>query len=136
VFFVAFVVTSKSAALPNKEARTKTLVIAADPVPLRTDESGVIRVGDTRVTLDTIVEKFQQGATVEDLARKFPSVKLAHLYAVIAYYLEHQAEVDVYLHQHELEAEQVQREAEARFDVVSLRKRVRTYQATQDAESG
>lgn len=112
-----------------------TLVIATDPIPLRTDESGVIRVGGTRVTLDTIVAKFKQGATVEDLARRFPSVKLAHLYAVIAYYLEHQAEVDAYLHQQDLEAEQIQREAEARFDVAGLRERVRAYRAARQSES-
>jgi uncharacterized protein (DUF433 family) len=111
-----------------------TLVIATDPVPLATDESGAIRVGGTRVTLDSIVEKFKQGATVEDLARKFPSVKLSHLYAVIAYYLEHQTEVDAYLRQQDLEAEQIQREAEARFNVVGLRERVLTYRAAQDSE--
>ena len=38
-----------------------TLTIASDLIPLAADESGVIRVKGTRVTLDTIVETFNEG---------------------------------------------------------------------------
>ena len=36
-----------------------TLVVAAEPVPLKTDIDGVVRVGKTRVTLDTVIKTFQ-----------------------------------------------------------------------------
>lgn len=34
------------------------LQVRAEPAPLRTDRDGMIRVGDTRVTLATIVWRF------------------------------------------------------------------------------
>ncbi len=42
--------------------------VALEPVPLRTDEHGVIRIGATRVRLDTVVHAFETGASAEDLA--------------------------------------------------------------------
>jgi hypothetical protein len=36
-----------------------TLRFAVETVPLSYDADGVIRVGNTRVTLDTVVEAFQ-----------------------------------------------------------------------------
>jgi uncharacterized protein (DUF433 family) len=101
-----------------------TLMIASDPVPLVAGADGVIRVTGTRVTLDTLVEKFHQGATAEELALKFPTVKLVHVYAVITYYLQHQPEVDAYLHQQDAEAEQIQQENEARYNLVGIRERL------------
>lgn len=38
-----------------------SLEIRAEPVPLKVDPYGVVRVGGTRVTLDTIVYAFRQG---------------------------------------------------------------------------
>lgn len=74
-------------------------------VPLRTDEHGVIRVGDTRVTLLTIVGRYRVGDTPEQIHAGFPTVPVADIYAVIAYYLAHRDEVDTYIDQVETEAE-------------------------------
>ncbi len=38
-----------------------TLSIVETPAPLRTDADGNVRVGGTRVTLDTVVEAFVRG---------------------------------------------------------------------------
>jgi uncharacterized protein (DUF433 family) len=54
-------------------------------------------VGKTRVTLDTVVAAFREGATAEEIAQQYPSLTLAATYATIAYYLNHQAEIDTYL---------------------------------------
>ncbi len=86
--------------------------IAID-VPLRTDEDGVIRVGDTRVTLLTIVGCHQRGDTPQEIHEGFPTVSLADIYAVIAYYLAHQEEVDDYIRHVEAEAEKLRRGYEA-----------------------
>jgi len=43
-----------------------TLLIATEPIPLEADAYGVVRVGKTRVTLDTVVAAFVEGATAED----------------------------------------------------------------------
>jgi len=63
-------------------------------VPLTIGEDGVIRVGKTRVTLDTVVYAFQDGATAEEIASQYPSLDLSDVYLVIAYYLKHRAEVE------------------------------------------
>ncbi len=54
----------------------------------------MIRVGQTRVTLLTIVTRCQAGDSPEDIHRGFPTVPLGDIYAVRAYYLAHQAEID------------------------------------------
>ncbi len=82
-------------------------------VPLRTDEHGVIRVGKTRVTLLTIVTRHQAGDSAEDIHRGFPTVALGDIYAVLAYYLTHQEEVDEYIRQVEREGEAIRRQIEA-----------------------
>ena len=74
------------------------LVIAAEPIPLEADVDGVVRVGGTRVTLDTVVIAFMEGATAEEILYQYPSLNLADVYAVIAYYLQRRSEVEAYLH--------------------------------------
>ena len=66
-------------------------------LPLRLDAQGIIRVGRSRVTLDTVIAAFRQGASPEAIARQFPAVTLAEVYGAIAYYLQHQPEMDAYL---------------------------------------
>jgi uncharacterized protein (DUF433 family) len=97
------------------------LAIAAEPIPLATDKDGNVRVGGTRVTLDSVVYAFKEGSTAEDIVRSFPSLSLADVYAVIAYYLRHKADVEAYLEEQEREAEKVRRECEARFDQRGIR---------------
>jgi uncharacterized protein (DUF433 family) len=82
-------------------------------VPLRTDQDGVIRVGKTRVTLLTIVTRHRVGDSPEDIHRGFPTVALGDIYAVLAYYLAHQAEVDQYIANELAEAERWRQDYEA-----------------------
>jgi uncharacterized protein (DUF433 family) len=81
-------------------------------VPLQADEHGVIRVGATRVTLQTIIYAYQQHESPEQIVQSFDTLKLADIYAVIAYYFSHQDEVDDYLRQQEDEAGRIRREVE------------------------
>ncbi len=62
------------------------LLIETDPVPLATNTQGVVLVGGTRVTLDTVVLAFKDGATAEEIVQQYPSLRLADVYAVIGYY--------------------------------------------------
>jgi uncharacterized protein (DUF433 family) len=100
------------------------LVIAAEPLPLRTDEGGVIRVGKTRATLDSVVYAFKEGSMAEDIVRQFPTLALADVYTVIAYYLHHKADVDAYLEEQERQAEEIRRQDEARYGHHGLRERL------------
>jgi hypothetical protein len=83
-----------------------------------------VRVGKTRVTLDTIVSVFKQGATTEEIVDRYPSLKLADVYATIAFYLNHQDEVEAYLQQRQQEAQEVRKMNKARFDQQGLRDRL------------
>lgn len=93
-----------------------TLVIDKEVMPLRADSDGVIRIGGTRVTLDTVIDAFQEGSTAEEIAQQYPSLNLADIYAVIGYYLRHSKEVSAYQDQRRQQAEATRRENEARFD--------------------
>jgi len=93
-------------------------------IPLSTDAYGAIRVSGTRVLLDVIIVAFQDGATPEDIAQKFPSVALPDVYLIIAHYLTHTAEIDAYLSQRQIKAAELQHEIEKKFDPVGIRARL------------
>jgi uncharacterized protein (DUF433 family) len=76
---------------------TLTETLAAQPPPLMLDSEGVLRVGGTRITLDTILNAYEQGAQPEEIVRRYPSLQLADVHAVISYYLRHGEEVSSYL---------------------------------------
>jgi uncharacterized protein (DUF433 family) len=73
------------------------LTIHPDPVPLRVDADGVVRVGGARVSLDVILAHHHQGASAEEIAERFPVLTLADVHAALAYYLRHRDEIDHYL---------------------------------------
>ena len=91
------------------------LTLEARPVPLQAWDDGSIRVGETRVTLETVLIAFNAGASPEDIARRFDVLRLSDVYAVIAYYLDNRAEVDAYLGEREQIGEDARRESERRF---------------------
>jgi uncharacterized protein (DUF433 family) len=80
--------------------------------------------GGTRVTLDTIVDAFETGATAEEIAQQYPTVPLVDVYSVITYFLRHKPEVDAYLKEREALAERVREEAERRFPAAGIRERL------------
>lgn len=101
-----------------------SLVIEAPAVPLRTDGHGVIRVGRTRVPLDTVIYAFNQGAAPEEIVMSYPTLKLDDVYAVVTYYLHNRTEVDSYLRQRKAEAARIKRENEKRFPQKGIRARL------------
>ncbi len=100
-----------------------TLTIVPETAPLSIDNDGVARIAGTRVRLDTIVGAYRLGATAESIAQGYPSVKLGEVYAVIAYYIRHRADVDAYIQSREQEADRARREFEAEFAPVEAQGR-------------
>ncbi len=88
--------------------------IQNDPTPLRVDEHGVIRVGDSQVLLDVVIREFNNGAEPEAIAQGYPTLNLADVYGVIAYYLRRRKEIDDYLRSRQEEAGKLRQEIEAR----------------------
>jgi uncharacterized protein (DUF433 family) len=72
--------------------------------PLRLDE-GVAKVGKSRISLDLIVEQYENGMTPEDMVRSYDTLILSDAHAAIAYYLTHRREVQEYLAQRKEQAD-------------------------------
>jgi uncharacterized protein (DUF433 family) len=82
-------------------------------VPLREEPPGVLRVGESRVLLELVIHAHQQGESPEGIVEMYPGLALADVFAVLAYYLAHRAEVDEYLRRCDEQAEAVRRKIEA-----------------------
>lgn len=121
--------------LPQVEEKsTMTLTIDTIHVPLQKHEHGAIRVGDSRVSLDVLINEFHKGADPESIVHAYPTLQLADVYAVIAYYLQNRTEVDRYLRFRQDEVDSLRHEIEARqpnsdeFRAKLLARRVTTEQ--------
>lgn len=109
------------------------LVIEAEPAPLDVTVDGVVRLDKTSVTLDTVVAVFKRGSTAEKIVYRYPSIKLADVYATIGFYLNHQQEVETYLEQRQQQAQEIRRINEAKFGPQGLRDRLLARRAEQSA---
>ena len=98
--------------------------LAPEPPPLRMDAGGTLRVGPTRVRLDTVIYAFNTGSTAEEILEDYPTLNLPDIYLIIAYYLRHREIVDAYLADGEKLAEAVQQENEARWSKGGIKERL------------
>ena len=101
-----------------------TLEIASRPLPLALDGDGVVRIGGTRVTLETVVDSFKRGATAEEIAQQYPTVELSDIYSVLGYYLDQREEIEAYLGERSAKSESVRSEIETQFDPAGIRDRL------------
>jgi uncharacterized protein (DUF433 family) len=67
------------------------------PSFLTQDADGEIRLTGHRIGLYSVVRRYQEGYSAEMLLCEYPSLPLALIHKVIAFYLENQAEVDAYV---------------------------------------
>lgn len=102
------------------------LTIATERPPLRVDSDGTVRIGATRVTLDTVVGAYNGGATAEQIVGQFDTLTLPDVYAVIAYYLRHSDEIDAYLRARRQRADEIRHEIEADPAAQRVRDRLRS----------
>jgi len=107
---------------PN--ANSLAPAIMPEAPPLRVDEHEVIRVGRTRVTLDTLVAAFDRGDTPEEIARNYDALSLGEVYQAIGYYLGHQAEVNAYLERRQSSRAAGQEQAESQHNPSGIRQRL------------
>jgi uncharacterized protein (DUF433 family) len=89
------------------------MVLHEDPVPLRVDESGAVRIGNTRVLFYLVVHAHQSGNSPETIVEMYDTLSLADVYAVIAYYLRHRDEVEAFLVEVEKGSAEIRRKIEA-----------------------
>jgi uncharacterized protein (DUF433 family) len=95
------------------EGPAEALPLHADRPPLRVDEGGAVRVGNSRICLDLVVEQYENGMAPEDMIRAYDTLELADVHAVLAYYLRHKCEVRTYLKRQQEEAAALRAKIEA-----------------------
>jgi uncharacterized protein (DUF433 family) len=95
------------------------LPLKAEYAPIRMDEGGTVRVGNSRISLDLIVEQYENGMTPEDMVRAYDTLTLADVHAVIAYYLRNRDEVVAYLSRRKQEALSLRTKIEAEYPRIS-----------------
>jgi len=112
-----------------------SISIHPDPVPLRVDEQGTIRIGKTRITLDVLLDDHRAGLTPEQIVEQMDTLTLSDVHGALAYYYRHRAELDEYLRVREEEAARLEKSilaANADFHA-ELKARVEALRATKDA---
>ena len=72
---------------------------------------GEIRLTGHRISLYHVVYFYNEGFSPEMLVGQFPTLPLALVHKVIAFYLENQAEVDAYVAKEEAECERLRANA-------------------------
>ena len=92
--------------------------------PFRWDEAGGIRIGHSRVTLDSLLAAYHHGSTPEEMAVQYSVLHLEEIYAAIAYYLSHRQEIDNYLEQRRQKAQQQHSQFVQQYNLANLRQRL------------
>jgi uncharacterized protein (DUF433 family) len=119
----------------DAQAPADAFLLHADHPPLRLDEGGAVRVGNSRIRLGLIVEQYENGMTPEDMVRAYDTLQLADAHAVVAYYLRHRDEVRAYLARRGEEADALRAKIEAERPRVSRQELLARRNATETADA-
>ena len=98
--------------------------VATSEIQLTRTNAGVLRIGKTRVSLDSVIIAFNQGSTPEEIVCDYDSLTLPDVYATVSYYLQNRAVVDAYLAERATQNEALRQANEARFNHQGLRERL------------
>src|SRR4051812_2269649 len=94
------------------------------PDYLENEKYGLIRLKGHRIGLHDVVYFYREGFSPEALACQFPTLSLAEIHKVIAFYLENQKEVDSYVDDHEAECQKQRAAAAKGLTLKELRRRL------------
>lgn len=73
--------------------------------------NGAYRIGDSRVSLDSVVYAWLQGQSPDTIADNFPVLTLEEVYGAITFYLSNRDAIDEYLRQQKAEFEEMRRKS-------------------------
>lgn len=90
------------------------LAIQPEAPPLRVDEAGAVRVGQTRVLFVLVVQAFKAGESPESIINMYDALNLADVYGAVTYYLRHREEVEAYLIEYDRQADEIRKKIEER----------------------
>jgi uncharacterized protein (DUF433 family) len=83
-----------------------------DRMVLWRDASGAMRIGTSRISLDLVVEQYENGMTPEEIVQAYDTLWLADVYQAIGWFLAHRKEFADYFEGRRREAEQLRSEIE------------------------
>lgn len=95
------------------------------------DDFGVMRIADTRISLDSIVAAFLQGHSSATIQQQYPGLSLEQVERAIEYYQSHQQQVDDYLRRQAQIWSQLRSAAESTPSALAERLRAIRLTATQ-----
>ena len=85
-----------------------------------------IRIRNTRVGIETVVDAYKQGASPEEIVIRYPTLSFQQVHATLTYYLANQPQVELYIKRvrdHQEAGWQAEQRAETDF-VRGLRERL------------
>lgn len=94
-------------------------LVGTIPKPVRLVEGGTLRVGNSRVSLDSVIYAFNRGEDPAEIQKSFDTLTLAEIHGAISYYLHNKAEVDRYLEERRLDFEKRRADDHARPDHIT-----------------
>ena len=78
---------------------------------------GSLRIAGTRITLDAVIQSFHDGGTPEEICQDFPTLSLAQVYDLLAFYLNHREDVDRYLTEQTQLGATIQQELRSQYTI-------------------
>jgi uncharacterized protein (DUF433 family) len=100
---------------------------------LASDDGGFIYLTGHRIGLHHVVRKYVEGHTPEMLVAEYPTLPLALVHKVIAFYLENQRAVDEYVAEHDREVDRQIAASRGGPSLAELRRRFEQMQAARPA---
>jgi uncharacterized protein (DUF433 family) len=88
------------------------------------DEKGVARIAGRRTKVYQIVLDKRKLGTVEEIQRAYPDLRLAEIHAALAYYYDHQEEIDSQIDEYRRLSEEIRAKTENPGLVERLRERM------------
>jgi hypothetical protein len=86
----------------------------------------VYRVGNTRVSLDSLVYLFREGMSAESMVESYPALTLEQVHGALAFYLANQKEIDAWLLEGQGAAESQHRQSrQANAELIAKLQRAR-----------
>ncbi len=79
---------------------------------VREDDGGALRVGETDISLDSVVHAFDQGHSPECIMQQYPALSLEDVYGAITFYLANREQVRQYLARQDQLWEELRRKAD------------------------
>lgn len=96
-------------------------------------QDGEVRLTGHRINLYGVIRRYEDGYSAEMLALHYPSLSLAHVHKVVAFYLENQRAVSRYVADYYAGVEKQERQHQPRVTLQMLRDRIAKQKALRGA---